>query len=97
MVKDNDKLYIGSSKRGYLSHEMIVVIYDYISKQEYYEYSKAKPMKIGDKYLLEIEINNNTKQLFRELRRMDQVKLYKRTEPWQSIYQMADSKAKAPN
>ena len=55
MIKANNKIYIGSSTRGYLSEEMISVIYDYVAKQEIYEFTKAKPRKIGDRYLLEME------------------------------------------
>ena len=89
------KIYIGSSRRGYLSEEIISVIYDYVSKQEIYEFTKAKPRKIGDKYLMEIELNDYTKQLLKDLKRMDQIKLYKRTQSWENIYKMADSTVKS--
>lgn len=89
------KIYIGSSRRGYLSEEMISVIYDYVAKQEVYEFAKAKPRKIGDRYLLEIELNDYTKQLLKDLNSMDQVKLYKRTQSWENIYKMVDSTVKS--
>ena len=53
MIKAKNKIYVGSSRRGYLSEEMISVIYDYVARQEVYEFTKAKPRKIGDRYLLE--------------------------------------------
>ena len=67
MIKAKNKIYIGSKMRGYLSEEMISVIYDYVAKQEVYEFAKAKPRKIGDRYLLEIELNDYTKQLLKDL------------------------------
>lgn len=91
MIKAKNKIYIGSSRRGYLSEEMISVIYDYVAKQEIYEFTKAKPRKIGDRYLLEIELNDYTKQLLKDLKSMDQIKLYKRTQSWDEIYKMEDS------
>ena len=95
MIKANNKIYIGSSTRGYLSEEMISVIYDYVAKQEIYEFTKAKPRKIGDRYLLEIELNDYTKQLLKDLKSMDQIKLYKRTHSWDDIYKMTDSTVKS--
>ncbi len=95
MIKANNKIYIGSSTRGYLSEEMISVIYDYVAKQEIYEFTKAKPRKIGDRYLLEMELNDHTKQLLKYLKSMDQVKLYKRTHSWDEILKMADSTVKS--
>ncbi|MGL5711971.1 MAG: hypothetical protein ACRCX2_03055 [Paraclostridium sp.] len=86
------KIYIGSSIRGYLSEEMISVIYDYLANQEIYESTKAKPRKIGDKYLMEIELNDSTKQLLKDLKSMNQIKLYKRTHSWEEIYKMSDTK-----
>ena len=74
---------------------MISVIYDYVAKQEVYEFAKAKPRKIGDRYLLEIELNDYTKQLLKDLNSMDQVKLYKRTQSWENIYKMVDSTVKS--
>ncbi|MGL5331112.1 MAG: hypothetical protein ACRDD7_17750, partial [Peptostreptococcaceae bacterium] len=91
MIKANNKIYIGSSRRGYLSEEMISVIYDYVAKQDVYEFTKAKPRKIGDRYLLEIELNDNTKGLLKDLKSMDRVKLYKRTHTWDEINKMADN------
>ena len=90
MIKGKNKIYIGSSKRGYLNEEMISVIYDYLANQETYEYAKAKPRKIGENYLLEIELNDHTKELLKDLRTMDQIKLYKRTHTWEEIYKMTD-------
>ena len=58
---------------------MISVIYEYLVNQEIYEFTKSKLRKIGDKYLLEIELNNHTKQLLHDLKSIDQIKLYKRT------------------
>ncbi|MDU2169405.1 MAG: hypothetical protein E6X43_11575 [Peptostreptococcaceae bacterium] len=95
MIKAKNKIYIGSSRRGYLSEEMISVIYDYVAKQEIYEFTKAKPRKIGDRYLLEIELNDYTKQLLKDLKSMDQIKLYKRTHSWDDIYKMTDSTVKS--
>ena len=95
MIKAKNKIYIGSSRRGYLSEEMISVIYDYVAKQEIYEFTKAKPRKIGDRYLLEIELNDYTKQLLKNLKSMDQIKLYKRTHSWDDIYKMTDSTVKS--
>ena len=97
MIKSKNKIYIGSKMRGYLSEEMISVIYDYVSKQEIYEFTKAKPRKIGDRYLLEIELNDYTKGLLKDLKSMDQIKLYKRTHSWEDIYKMVDTTVKAPN
>ena len=91
MTKANNKIYIGSSRRGYLSEEMISVIYDYVAKQEVYEFTKAKPRKIGDRYLLEIELNDHTKGLLKDLKSMDTVKLYKRTHTWDEINKMANN------
>ena len=95
MIKAKNKIYIGSSKRGYLNEEMISVIYDYLANQEIYEFTKAKPRKIGDRYLLEIELNDYTKQLLKDLKSMDQIKLYKRTHSWDDIYKMTDSTVKS--
>lgn len=95
MIKSKNKIYIGSKMRGYLSEEMISVIYDYVAKQEIYEFTKAKPRKIGDRYLLEIELNDHTKQLLKDLKSMDQIKLYKRTHSWDDIYKMTDSTVKS--
>lgn len=52
MIKAKNKIYIGSSKIGYLSEEMLSVIYDYLANQEIYEFAKAKQRKIGENYLL---------------------------------------------
>lgn len=95
MIKASNKIYIGSKMRGYLSEEMISVIYDYVARQEMYEFTKAKPRKIGDRYLLEIELNDNTKELLKDLKSLDQVKLYKRTQSWEEIYKMADTTVKS--
>ena len=95
MIKARNKIYIGSSTRGYLNEEMISVIYDYLANQEIYEFTKAKPRKIGDKYLLEVELNNQTKSLLQDLRNMDQLKLYKRTHTWEDIYKMSDTTVKS--
>lgn len=95
MIKAKNKIYIGSSRRGYLSEEMIAVIYDYVAKQEVYEFTKAKPRKIGDRYLLEIELNDHIKELLKDLKSMDRVKLYKRTHSWDEIFKMADATVKS--
>ena len=97
MIKSKNKIYIGSKMRGYLSEEMISVIYDYVAKQEIYEFTKAKPRKIGDRYLLEIELNDYTKGLLKDLKSMDQIKLYKRTHSWKIFIKMVDTTVKAPN
>ncbi len=44
---------------------------------------------------MEIELNDYTKQLLKDLKRMDQIKLYKRTQSWENIYKMADSTFKS--
>jgi len=44
-----------------------------------------------DRYLLEIELNDYIKQLLKDLKSMDQIKLYKRTQSWDEIYKMEDS------
>ncbi|MGL5714581.1 MAG: hypothetical protein ACRCX2_16290 [Paraclostridium sp.] len=95
MIKGKNKIYIGSSKRGYLNEEMISMIYDYLANQEMYEYTKAKPRRIGDNYLLEVELNEHTKQLLKDMRTMDQIKLYKRTHTWDDIYKMSDKTVKS--
>lgn len=95
MIKARNKIYIGSSRRGYLSEEMISVIYGYLANQEIYEFTKAKPRKIGEKYLLEIEVNDYTKQLLKDFKSMDQIKLYKRTHSWDEIFKMADTTVKS--
>lgn len=95
MIKAKNKIYIGSSRRGYLSEEMIAVIYDYVARQDVYEFTKAKPRKIGDKYLLEIELNDHTKGLLKDIKSMDRVKLYKRTHSWDEIFKMADTTVKS--
>lgn len=94
MIKANNKIYIGNKTRGYLTEEMITVIYDYVVRQDIYEFTKAKPRKIKDKYLLEIELNEHTKPLLKDLKSLDQVKLYRRTHSWDEIYKMANSTVK---
>lgn len=91
------KIYIGSRKRGYLNDEMISVIYEYLANQDEYEFTKAKPRKIGDEYLLEIELNDYTKQLLHNLKSIEHIKFYKRTHSWDDIYKMVDKTIKAPN
>ena len=49
----------------------------------------------GDIYLLEIELNDYIKQLLKDLKSMDQIKLYKRTHSWDEIYKMEDSIVKS--
>ncbi len=95
MIKAKNKIYIGNKTRGYLSEEMISVIYDYVARQEVFEFTKAKPRKIGDRYLLEIELNDYTKGLLKDLKSLDQVKLYRRTHSWEDIYKMADMTVKS--
>ncbi|MGL5715921.1 MAG: hypothetical protein ACRCX2_23095 [Paraclostridium sp.] len=97
MIKAKDKIYIGSSKKGYLNEEMLSVIYNYLAKQEIYEFTKTKPRKIGENYLIEIELNDHTKELLHNLKNVEHIKLYKRTHSWDEIYKMVDSTAKAPN
>ena len=74
---------------------MISVIYDYVAKQEVYEFTNAKPRKIGDRYLLEIELNDHKKGLLKDLKSMDRVKLYKRTHTWDEINRMANNTVKS--
>ena len=95
MIKSKNKIYIGSNKKGYLSEEMVSVIYEYLINQEIYEFTKAKPRKIGENYLLEIELNYHTKELLHNFKSMDQIKLYKRTHSWDDIYKMAGSTIKS--
>lgn len=97
MLRADNKIYIGSSKRGYLNEEMISIIYKYLSTEEVYEFMKAKPRKIGDDYLLEVDVNDQTKEVLRSLRGMDQLKLYKRTQSWKSINKKENITKKAPN
>ncbi|MGL5715951.1 MAG: hypothetical protein ACRCX2_23245 [Paraclostridium sp.] len=97
MIKAKNKIYIGSSKIGYLSEEMLSVVYDFLANQETYEFAKVKPRKIGENYLLEIEVNDYTKELLHNLKNVKHIKLYKRTHSWDEIYKMVDSTAKAPN
>lgn len=51
--------------------------------------------QIGDRYLLEIELNDHTKGLLKDLKSMDRVKLYKRTHAWDEIFKMADTTVKS--
>ncbi|MEG1312350.1 MAG: hypothetical protein RSD47_10140 [Romboutsia sp.] len=51
--------------------------------------------QIGDGYLLEIELNDYTKQLLKDLKSMDEIKLYKRIQSWKNIYKMADTTVKS--
>lgn len=95
MIKAKNKIYIGNKTRGYLSEEMISVIYDYVARQEVFEFAKVKPRKIGDRYLLEVELNDYTKGLLKDLNSLDQVKLYKRTHSREEIYKMADMTVKS--
>ena len=88
MIKSNNKIYIGSKSKGYLTEEMVGAIYDFIASTEMYEISKAKPRKIKDNYLLEIEINEQTKELLKSLKNIKHLKLYKRTHTWEEIYKM---------
>lgn len=97
MIKSKNKIYIGSRKRGYLNDEMISVIYEYLANQDEYEFTKAKPRKIGDKYLLEVELNDYTKELLHNLKSVEEIKFYKRIHSWEEIYKMADKTVKAPN
>jgi uncharacterized protein with ACT and thioredoxin-like domain len=90
MVKAKNKIYIGSSLEGYINQDMINVIFEYLATHEIYEQSKAKPRKIGENYLLEIESNEHTKQLLQKLKNMSTIKLYKRTHSWDEIYKMTD-------
>lgn len=97
MIKAKNKIYIGTSDEMYINQDMIDVIFNYLVKQKIYEQAKAKPRKIGDNYLLEIESNEYTKHLLQKLHHMSTIKLYKRTHSWDDIYKMADSTVKAPN
>ena len=65
MIQAKNKIYIGSSSKGYLIEEMIGTIYDFLISTQMYEIAKAKPRKIKDNYLLEIEINEQTKELLK--------------------------------
>lgn len=93
MLRAKNKIYIGSSPEGYINERMIEVIFEYLTTNEIYEYAKAKPRKIGDNYLLEIEANEHTKKLILKLKSMSTMKLYKRTHSWEDIYKMSDSKS----
>ena len=89
MIKSNNKIYIGSKSKGYLTEEMVGAIYDFIASTEMYEVSKTKPRKIKDSYLIEIEVNEQTKELLKSLKQVEQIKLYKRTHTWEQIYKMS--------
>ena len=41
MIKSNNKIYIGSKSKGYLTEEMVGAIYDFIASTEMYEISKT--------------------------------------------------------
>lgn len=58
---------------------------------------KVKPRKIGDEYLLEIELNDYTKELQHNLKGIEHIKFYKRTHTWEDIYKMVDTTVKAHN
>lgn len=95
IVRGKNKIYIGSSVEVYINQDMISSIFKYLSTHEIYEESKTKPRKIGENYLLEIEINTHTKQLLQKLRNMSTIKLYKRTHSWEEIYKMSESTVKS--
>ncbi|MGL5438947.1 MAG: hypothetical protein ACRDA4_00985 [Filifactoraceae bacterium] len=95
MIKSKNKIYIGSSQEGYLNEEMMSSIFEYLATHEIIEPSKAKPRKIGESYLLEIEVNDHTKQLIKNLKSMRKIRLYKRTHTWEEIYKMCDQTVKS--
>lgn len=88
MIQEKNKLYIGSKRNGYLCEQSISVLFDYLAETEMYEISKAKPIKINDNYLLEIELNDRTKELIYAFKISEELKLYKRTHTWKEIYRM---------
>ena len=49
---------------------------------------KKSLIKIKDNYLLEIEINDKTKELIYSFKTSEELKLYKRTQTWKEIYKM---------
>lgn len=95
MFRAKNKFYIGSSLEGYISEKMIEVIFEYLTTNEIYEEAKAKPRKIGENYLLEIETDEHTKPLLHKLNHMSTIKLYKRTHSWEEIFKMTDSSVKS--
>lgn len=88
MIQAKNKLYVGSKRNGYLCEQSMTVLFDYLAETEMYEISKAKPIKIKDSYLLEIEINDKTKELIYSFKTSEELKLYKRTQTWKEIYKM---------
>ena len=88
MIQTKNKLYVGSKRTGYLCEQSMAVLFDYLAETEMYEVSKAKPIKIKDNYLLEIEINDQTKELIYAFKTSEELKLYKRTHTWNEIYKM---------
>ena len=75
-------------KAGYKPREDVALALD-IASTEMYEISKTKPRKIKDNYLIEIEVNEQTKELLKSLKQVEQIKLYKRTHTWEQIYKMS--------
>lgn len=88
MIQSKNKLYVGSKRNGYLCEQSMTILFDYLAEIEMYEVSKAKPIKIKDSYLLEIEINDKTKELIHSFKTSEELKLYKRTHTWKEIYKM---------
>ena len=88
MIQAKNKLYVGSKRNGYLCEQSMTILFDYLAETEMYEISKTKPRKIKDNYLIEIEVNEQTKELLKSLKQVEQIKLYKRTHTWEQIYKM---------
>ena len=80
MIQAKNKLYVGSKRNGYLCEQSMTILFDYLAETEMYEISKAN--------LLEIEINDKTKELIYSFKTSEELKLYKRTHTWKEIYKM---------
>ncbi|MEG0181713.1 MAG: hypothetical protein RR657_07460 [Peptostreptococcaceae bacterium] len=95
MIKAKNKIYVGSNPGGYLDPDIMTVIFEYLAEHNIRDHSKAKPRKIGDNYLLEIEANESTKQLILQFKKMRSIKLYKRTQSWEEILQLSKSSSQS--
>ena len=88
MTKSKNLIYVGSNPEGYINEDMMISIFEYLATHEIREKSKANPRKLGENYLLELEINEHTKQMLQNLKQMNKIKLYKRTHSWNDISKM---------
>lgn len=88
MTKYKNLIYIGSNPEGYINEDIMIAIFEYLVTHEIRDKSKANPRKLGENYLLELEINEYTKQMLQNLNQMKKIKLYKRTHSWSEISKM---------